>query len=400
MALRLIIEDEEGATTIVPLTEQEITIGREPGNTIQLTEQNVSRQHARLTLSPDGWILEDLESYNGIKVNNVQVENSVNLLEGDLVQIGDYHLALSEKVDVTTLNLERDADNTPVDHEPFTATPSVDLPRIPESELESLHPATLPMPTATASVADLSPGRDEVEDEDEDKGGGGLGKILAIAVVLVLLVGGGVYFAMGSNQGGPEKDPGKAVAASGDSGQGASAANPDVGGPAEAKASEPDAGSDTGEDSAAEESAAPESAAPESGDESGEESGEESGADDSSAPESGEEDSGEEDSGEEDSGEEPTKAPSKKKVVKPQGNPTQLLNEARQASLARDYAKAFRLAKQSYGIDHNADALKIMGVSACNLADARKAKAAYRKLRGKAKSDVAKLCSLKGIQLE
>lgn len=134
MALRLIIEDEEGATTIVPLTEQEITIGREPGNTIQLTEQNVSRQHARLTLSPDGWILEDLESYNGIKVNNVQVENSVNLLEGDLVQIGDYHLALSEKVDVTTLNLERDADNTPVDHEPFTATPSVDLPRIPESE--------------------------------------------------------------------------------------------------------------------------------------------------------------------------------------------------------------------------------------------------------------------------
>ncbi len=49
MALRLIIEDEEGATTIVPLGEEEITIGREPGNTIQLTEQNVSRQHARLT---------------------------------------------------------------------------------------------------------------------------------------------------------------------------------------------------------------------------------------------------------------------------------------------------------------------------------------------------------------
>jgi pSer/pThr/pTyr-binding forkhead associated (FHA) protein len=52
MALRLIIEDEEGATTIVPLGEEEVTIGREPGNTIQLTEQNVSRQHARLTRAP------------------------------------------------------------------------------------------------------------------------------------------------------------------------------------------------------------------------------------------------------------------------------------------------------------------------------------------------------------
>ena len=44
MAVRLIIEDLEGSTTVVNLGTEEVTIGRKPHNTIQLTEQNVSRR--------------------------------------------------------------------------------------------------------------------------------------------------------------------------------------------------------------------------------------------------------------------------------------------------------------------------------------------------------------------
>ena len=40
---KLIIEDDEGKTTVVPLIRDEITIGRKEGNTIRLTERNVSR---------------------------------------------------------------------------------------------------------------------------------------------------------------------------------------------------------------------------------------------------------------------------------------------------------------------------------------------------------------------
>jgi stress response protein YsnF len=47
---KLLIEDDEGKTVAVPLIREEITIGRTDGNTIRLTEQNVSRKHARLTL--------------------------------------------------------------------------------------------------------------------------------------------------------------------------------------------------------------------------------------------------------------------------------------------------------------------------------------------------------------
>ena len=45
---KLAIEDDEGKQTVVPLTRDEYTIGRKDGNTIRLTERNVSREHARL----------------------------------------------------------------------------------------------------------------------------------------------------------------------------------------------------------------------------------------------------------------------------------------------------------------------------------------------------------------
>lgn len=96
--LRLVIEDDEGKTTIVPLIREEITIGRKVGNTIRLTERNVSRQHARLKCDPDAHdpviLLEDLDSYSGVRVNGDRLQGSAHVQPGDLIQIGDYSLAL------------------------------------------------------------------------------------------------------------------------------------------------------------------------------------------------------------------------------------------------------------------------------------------------------------------
>ena len=63
---KLIIEDDEGKTTEVPIIRDEITVGRKEGNTIRLTERNVSRRHARITRQGNGLFIEDLLSYNGI----------------------------------------------------------------------------------------------------------------------------------------------------------------------------------------------------------------------------------------------------------------------------------------------------------------------------------------------
>jgi pSer/pThr/pTyr-binding forkhead associated (FHA) protein len=52
---KLVIEDDEGTRTVVPLGRDSYTLGRNEGNAIRLTERNVSRNHARIerrTFSP------------------------------------------------------------------------------------------------------------------------------------------------------------------------------------------------------------------------------------------------------------------------------------------------------------------------------------------------------------
>ena len=56
---KLVIQDDEGKTTVVPLIRDELTIGRKEGNTIRLTERNVSRRHARLVRQNGSIAIQD-----------------------------------------------------------------------------------------------------------------------------------------------------------------------------------------------------------------------------------------------------------------------------------------------------------------------------------------------------
>ena len=116
---KLVIQDDEGKTTVVPLIRDEITIGRKEGNTIRLTERNVSRRHARILRNNGEVHIEDLGSYNGIRVNNARIAERVSLRVSDQVQIGDYKLYLKaegvEQVDdARTMPIER-LDNAQTD---------------------------------------------------------------------------------------------------------------------------------------------------------------------------------------------------------------------------------------------------------------------------------------------
>jgi len=91
---KLSIEDDEGKTTVVPLARDEMTIGRLEGNTIRLTERNVSRKHARLSRQNGALYIEDLSSFTGVRVNGTKIASPTPLREGDEVQIGDYKLVL------------------------------------------------------------------------------------------------------------------------------------------------------------------------------------------------------------------------------------------------------------------------------------------------------------------
>ena len=91
---KLVISDDEGKNTVVPLVRDEITIGRKEGNTIRLTERNISRRHARLVKANGRFVIEDLHSYNGVRINGQRIGGETPLQAGDQIQIGDYQLAL------------------------------------------------------------------------------------------------------------------------------------------------------------------------------------------------------------------------------------------------------------------------------------------------------------------
>lgn len=94
---KLVISDDEGKTTAVPLVREEITIGRKEGNTIRLTDRNVSRRHAKLQKQSGTYLLQDLGSYNGTIINGTRVSDTRSIKHGDQIVIGDYKLAIVEE---------------------------------------------------------------------------------------------------------------------------------------------------------------------------------------------------------------------------------------------------------------------------------------------------------------
>ncbi len=127
---RLIIEDDEGKTWVVPLVRDEHSIGRKEGNTIRLTERNVSRRHARLLRQNGSIVIEDLSSYNGIKVNGDKINGRASINVGDRIQIGDYQLAVKiekdeDTGDKTTPFIRDNAPNAAMDTQATVQTPLV-----------------------------------------------------------------------------------------------------------------------------------------------------------------------------------------------------------------------------------------------------------------------------------
>jgi pSer/pThr/pTyr-binding forkhead associated (FHA) protein len=71
------------------------TIGRDASCDLAITDMTISRQHAQLERTPDGWLLSDLESTNGTRVNGWRVRGQVPVRVGDRVSFGSLEVILS-----------------------------------------------------------------------------------------------------------------------------------------------------------------------------------------------------------------------------------------------------------------------------------------------------------------
>jgi pSer/pThr/pTyr-binding forkhead associated (FHA) protein len=73
------------------LDKERVTIGRKPGNDIQIENLAVSSEHARIITILNDSFLEDLNSTNGTLVNGNPIKKHI-LQNNDIIEIGKYTL--------------------------------------------------------------------------------------------------------------------------------------------------------------------------------------------------------------------------------------------------------------------------------------------------------------------
>lgn len=80
--------ESQGSGTKWVLEPRPMIIGRHPSCDIVLPDRQISREHARIFHTADGFFIEDLGSKNGTYVNGEAVTRPRHLDESDVVQIG------------------------------------------------------------------------------------------------------------------------------------------------------------------------------------------------------------------------------------------------------------------------------------------------------------------------
>ena len=83
----LVVQEGQLAGKRWPLSKAELTIGRGEDCDIVLPDRQVSRHHFRVVRDDDGYNVEDLGSKNGTYINGAPVRGSMQLQDGDEIQV-------------------------------------------------------------------------------------------------------------------------------------------------------------------------------------------------------------------------------------------------------------------------------------------------------------------------
>lgn len=95
MNSRLLVLADGNPPVKYPLYKKQTTIGRSSTADIRIQGDHVSRIHARVDLSDDGAVIEDVASKNGIAINTKAVKRH-RLRHGDVLSLGRLHFTFIE----------------------------------------------------------------------------------------------------------------------------------------------------------------------------------------------------------------------------------------------------------------------------------------------------------------
>jgi len=94
----LVVRNGPQAGTALTLSARVTRLGRHPDSEISLDDITVSRRHAEIERTADGYVVRDAGSLNGTYVNQQRVDSAV-LQQGDEVQVGKFRLVFFQTVD-------------------------------------------------------------------------------------------------------------------------------------------------------------------------------------------------------------------------------------------------------------------------------------------------------------
>lgn len=97
-AASLVVRNGPQAGTALALSARLTRLGRHPDSEISLDDITVSRRHAEIERTSEGYVVRDAGSLNGTYVNQRRVESAV-LQQGDELQVGKFRLVFFQTTD-------------------------------------------------------------------------------------------------------------------------------------------------------------------------------------------------------------------------------------------------------------------------------------------------------------
>jgi pSer/pThr/pTyr-binding forkhead associated (FHA) protein len=97
---KLLINESTG-TREFELMDEEVHIGRELDNALRIADPSVSRYHAVLRKTPQGYVIQDKQSSNGVVVNHVKIEEAT-LTDGEQFSLGNIQITLQDHDSIET----------------------------------------------------------------------------------------------------------------------------------------------------------------------------------------------------------------------------------------------------------------------------------------------------------
>ncbi|MFO0722261.1 MAG: FHA domain-containing protein [Myxococcota bacterium] len=192
--LRVMDGADEGRRLEIQEDQAEVTLGRSPECDFALNDQNISRRHALIKRTWNGFTVQDLGSKNGVLVNGKRADGAAAIKDGDEIQVGGIKLTFIDPASRLLDQFGVLSDETVGKPEPSAAVEEEAPP-----EEEEAPPEEAPAEEEPEPQAEAAPEQEEEPAGEGEEGGeqieipeeiAGAAKAGIGAEVAILIVGG------------------------------------------------------------------------------------------------------------------------------------------------------------------------------------------------------------------